>query len=115
MTKDAINGMVAGLDPYTTYMDKKESELFEESTSGEYAGIGAVIVKPKDDEYAEIAEILENSPAHKAGLSIGDKLVAVDKVELKELPNADVSSNLRERAVLPSLLNIFLCVVMVRQ
>lgn len=98
MAKDAIDGMLKGLDPYTTYMNKEESEAFDEATSGEYAGMGAIISKSLSNKYAEIEEVIENSPAHKAGLTIGDRLLSIDKKTIEHLDNKEVSSSLRGKA-----------------
>lgn len=82
----AIKGMVDSLeDPHSTFMEETESESFNETVNGEYVGIGASITYM--DNNAIITSMFENSPAKKAGLKEGDKLIEVDskKIENKSL------------------------------
>lgn len=73
----AIKGMVASAgDPYTVYMDPKISKEFSEDLSGTFEGIGAEIGIRK--EVLTIIAPLEDSPAEKAGLRAGDKILAID-------------------------------------
>ncbi|MEG1934835.1 MAG: PDZ domain-containing protein, partial [Rikenellaceae bacterium] len=95
MVKSALTAMLKDLDPYTEYMAESEYEKFQEVTTGKYGGVGAVISKPSENEYAEVMEVVENSPAHKAGLVLGDKLVSVDNKDLKNVDNKAVSNELR--------------------
>lgn len=95
MVESAMKSMLTELDPYTEYMAESEYKTFEEATSGQYGGVGAVIRKLPTDDYAEVAEIVENSPAHKAGLVLGDKLLEIDGKSLKQIDNKSVSKVLR--------------------
>ena len=70
LMKVGIDAMLASLDPYTVYIPESRIEDYKYMTTGQYAGIGAII-KGKDD-YIVIAEPYENSPALKAGLRAGD-------------------------------------------
>lgn len=82
----AIKGMVDSLDdPYSTFMEETESESFNETVSGEYVGIGATITY--SDNNAIISSMFDNSPAKKAGLKEGDKLIEInsEKIDDKNL------------------------------
>ncbi len=72
----AIKGMLESLDPHSTFMDAKEFELLQESTSGEFFGIGAEL-SMSDGRPVVIAPI-EGTPAQKAGIKSGDIIFAVD-------------------------------------
>ncbi|MFI3320949.1 MAG: S41 family peptidase [Rikenellaceae bacterium] len=98
MVRNALDGMLEQIDPYTTYMSEEDYAQFEELTTGEYAGIGAVIFKHVDSLYTEISEVIQNSPADKAGLVMGDRLLMVDTTNLKGLESSDISSLLRGNA-----------------
>lgn len=76
----AIRGMVKATgDPYTTFFDPKETKSFSEDLEGSFDGIGAEL-GIKDDILTVIAP-LEDSPAKKAGLMAGDKVLKIgDKV-----------------------------------
>lgn len=75
----AIDGMLAATkDPYTTFFSPKENQEFNESISGTFEGIGAEMAI-RDDILTIIAP-LEGTPAEKAGLVSGDKIVKIDDV-----------------------------------
>lgn len=93
LLQDAANGMTSQLDPYTEYMAAKEMEDFTVITSGKYGGIGAVIRKKGD--YVLIAEPYEGSPADKAGLQAGDKILAINGEDAKGFTTENVSSKLK--------------------
>ena len=81
LLEDAAAGMVENLDPYTELIPENKMADFEIQTTGKYGGIGALIRKSGD--YVAIAQPYEGFPADKAGLVIGDKLLAVDGENLK--------------------------------
>lgn len=82
--KDAIyKGLVRGLeDPYSEYFTEEEVKQWNESTSGSYSGIGAVLQKDLNTNLPEISRVFEGSPAEEAGLKKGDRLFKVDDQEL---------------------------------
>lgn len=75
----AIDGMLAATgDPYTTFFSPKENQEFNEDISGTFEGIGAEM-GIRDDVITIIAP-LDGTPAEKAGLLPGDKIVKIDGV-----------------------------------
>lgn len=90
---DAIYAMLAGLDPYTNYIPESDKEEISIITSGEYGGIGAMIMGR--DEYVTITEPYEGMPAQKAGLRAGDRLLRLDNTDLKGKSSDTVSSMLK--------------------
>ncbi len=81
------------LDPYTEYMSEEESRQFEVMTTGEYGGIGSVIRKKGDGVI--IAQPYKGSPADEAGLKIGDRIIAVNGVEVGDESTEWVSKRLK--------------------
>jgi len=88
-----IVSMLNSLDPYTVFIPESEMDEFNFMTTGEYGGIGAIIRHSND--CVIIAETYENSPAMKAGLRAGDKLISVDGTGTKNKPLNEVSENLK--------------------
>ena len=84
-------GLVAGLDdPYSVYYTEEELKTMEESTSGEYSGIGATLTQNPDTKEMSVVSCFENTPAEEAGLLPGDIIVgwngsSVEGMELSEL------------------------------
>ena len=93
LLENAAAGMVSELDPYTELIPEEEMADFEIQATGKYAGIGAIIRKSGD--YVLIAQPYENFPADKAGLVIGDKIVAIDGESIKAYDATKVSSMLK--------------------
>lgn len=93
LMKTGIDAMCESLDPYTDYIPESEIEDFRFMTTGEYGGIGALI--QKDSIFIEVAEPYEGSPAIKAGLKAGDRIVSVDGISLAGKSTDDVGKLLK--------------------
>ena len=93
LMEGAAAGMVSDLDPYTEYIPEKGMQDFELLTTGKYGGIGALIRQKED--YVRIAQPYEGSPADRAGLRIGDKILAIDGKDAKGFSTEEVSSRLK--------------------
>ena len=93
LMEGAAAGMVSDLDPYTEYIPEEGMQDFELLTTGKYDGIGALI-RQKDD-YVRIAQPYQGSPADKAGLKIGDKILSIDGKDAKGFTTELVSSRLK--------------------
>lgn len=96
LMKVAMDAMLESLDPYTTYIPESEKEDFEFMTTGQYGGIGAVIMSR--DNYVFIREPYFDSPADKAGLKAGDKIVEVEGESAKDKSTSDISKMLKGQA-----------------
>jgi C-terminal peptidase (prc) len=88
-----IDNMLEGLDPYTVYMPKEETDELKMMTTGEYAGIGALIGGRSGQVF--VSEPYEGKPAAKAGLKAGDVLVELDGLNLKGKSTSEVSALLK--------------------
>jgi carboxyl-terminal processing protease len=77
LMRGAIKGMVEALgDPHSSYMDPDQYRQASESLEGEYEGIGAWVDLSGD--YLTIISPIPNTPAERAGLRSGDKIIAID-------------------------------------
>lgn len=93
MVKAGIDGMLRKIDPYTVYIPSENEDDFTLMTTGEYAGVGAIITQRDSAIY--INEVYVDMPAYNVGLRPGDKIVYVDKTEIKEHTVSQVSEMLR--------------------
>ena len=89
----STEGMMAALDPYTEYLPEKKMSKFEVMTTGKYGGVGSLIRQKGD--YIIFAQPYEGSPADRAGIRIGDKIVAIDGEDARGFSPDDVSARLK--------------------
>lgn len=78
-----IEGIYSGYaealgDKYTVYYNEEETKALLESTSGTFSGIGASMTKDQDTDAVVIKDVIEDSPAEKAGMKAGDIIQKVD-------------------------------------
>lgn len=99
LVKTSIDKMLESLDPYTNYISEDQIEDFRFMTTGEYAGIGALI--SKQNNKIVIAEPYEGFPAQKFGLKAGDILLEVEGKSTSEMNTEDVSNLLKGPANKP--------------
>ena len=92
-TKISINNMLSELDPYTTYMEKQEKDGIEMLTKGKYGGVG-IQIGIREKELTVISPI-DNSPAKKAGILSGDKIIGIDSVKTKDYSIDDAAKLIR--------------------
>ncbi|MDD2962034.1 MAG: S41 family peptidase [Muribaculaceae bacterium] len=95
--ENAIRAMLDDIDPYTEYIAPKDQEDFMVISTGEYGGIGSYIMQAKNGGVA-ISEPYENSPAHRAGLRAGDKIIMIDSDTVSSWTSDKVSARLKGQA-----------------
>lgn len=93
LMKTGIESILEKLDPYTVYISEADIEDYTFMTTGQYGGIGSLIQKQGD--YIVITEPYEGSPAHKAGLIPGDKIIKANDRDAKGKSVSDVSAILK--------------------
>ncbi len=76
LIKGAIDGMLASLDPHSSYMDGSEFDNFKIRIDGNYPGIGASVVM--DEGFLKVVAPTEDSPAWVAGVKAGDYITHID-------------------------------------
>lgn len=88
----AIKGMIESLDdPYATYFDENSANNFNIRLNGEFDGFGIEIIK-YPEEYIQVLTVFDNSPALKAGLMVGDKIISINGKETIELTTLEFST-----------------------
>lgn len=88
-----MDAMLLGLDPFTNYMSETDIEGWRIQNDGTYNGVGATGLRIGD--YVVITEIIENSPAQKAGIKAGDALISIDGQSAKGKTEQEVLEFLR--------------------
>lgn len=95
--KSSIIGMLRTLDPHSNYYDRKEYEELRTDQRSEYHGIGASIGNQRMGEQSDtyILSTFEDSPAARAGLRFGDRIVAVDGINMRGKTSLEVRDKIR--------------------
>ena len=90
LVDDAIQGILAGLDPHSIYIPAEEMQLKTEEMEGGFDGIGIQFSILEDTIYVETP--LTGGPSEKLGIQAGDRIIAVDgqKVAGVEITNTEV-------------------------
>src|SRR5450830_1011610 len=79
----AINGMLAGLDPHSSYMDAKSFRDIQVETSGEFGGLGMEVTM--EDGLIKVVAPIDETPAAKAGILANDIITKIDDDQLQGL------------------------------
>jgi carboxyl-terminal processing protease len=93
LTKDALKGMLSGLDPHSAYMDAKEYSDLRAQTRGEFGGIGAELTR--DGGRVKVIAPIDDTPAARAGVRPGDVIQRVGGEPVDGLDLTDVVEKIR--------------------
>lgn len=94
---DAIcEGYIDGIeDKYSYYKNNEETEIRNLDTQGKTIGIGVYVVKNPDNNNIVVTNVMDNSPASKAGIKQFDEIVAIGDITVAELPYNDAADLLK--------------------
>ena len=76
LVESAINGMLSGLDPHSSYMDPKSFRDMQVQTRGEFGGLGIEVTM--EDGLIKVVAPIDDTPAAKAGIRAGDIITHLD-------------------------------------
>lgn len=97
LADNAIKGMVNSLnDSYSSFMDNKTTESFNESVDGYFVGIGVTIMY--SDGYNQIIKVDESGPGDKAGLKVNDIILSVDGNSVKGVYGEELTSLIKGKS-----------------
>jgi len=98
--ENAINAMLGDIDPYTEYIPAKETDEFMTLSTGEYGGIGSYLMERTVDgkKGVYISGPYEGSPAARAGLRSGDRIIMIDGDSTASWTSDQVSKRLKGQA-----------------
>ena len=84
LVESAISGMLAGLDPHSSYMDAKSFRDMQVETSGEFGGLGMEVTM--EDGLIKVVAPIDETPAAKAGILANDIITKIDDDQLQGMP-----------------------------
>ena len=102
---NAYRGMLSGLDPYSQYFGSEELEDLKIETEGEFEGLGIEVIV-KDGLLTVITPILD-SPAFKAGILVGDRIIKIDGESTESMTIRDAVRKLRGKLGTKITLTVF--------
>jgi len=83
LLRDAIRGMLSGLDPHSAYLDEEEFNELRVGTSGEFGGLGIEV--GMEDGFIKVIAPIDDTPAQRAGIEAGDLIIRIDDQAVKGL------------------------------
>jgi carboxyl-terminal processing protease len=93
LLENAVRGMLSGLDPHSSYLDKDEFKDMNIATTGKYGGLG-IEVQPQNGLVRVVAPI-DDTPAARAGIQPGDMIVKIDDTPVKGLSLNEAVSRMK--------------------
>ncbi len=91
LLENAIRGMLSGLDPHSSYLDKEQFKELQVGTTGEFGGLGIEV--GMEDGFVKVISPIDDTPAQRAGIKPGDIILRIDG----ELIGADEGDRAVER------------------
>ena len=92
----AINGMLASLDPHSSYMNAHDYRDMQQQARGEYGGLGIEVTS--EDGVVRVVSPIDDTPAARAGIEAGDYLVALDGESIVGLTLNEAVERMRGQA-----------------
>jgi len=93
LLEDAIRGMVAGLDPHSSYLAPDDFGSLQESTSGRFGGLGIEV--GMKDGFIHVISPIDDTPASRAGLQSGDLIIKIDDTPVQGMGLSEAVDRLR--------------------
>lgn len=100
----AIKGMLQGLDPHSTFMSPEEYKEMQETTTGEFFGVGIEI--SMENNQVIVVTPIEDTPAFRAGVQSGDVILSINGQPTQELTLQEVVTRIRGPKGSPVELNL---------
>src|SRR6476659_5624645 len=104
LIKEAINGMVRGLDPHSDFLDAEAFHELQVDTQGRFGGLGIEV--GVEDGVIRVVSPIEDTPAFKAGIKSGDLIVKIDDTATRGMPLAKAVEKMRGKPGTSVLLTV---------
>ncbi|NWL76748.1 peptidase S41 [Pseudomonas taiwanensis] len=96
LLENAIKGMLSNLDPHSAYLEPEDFQELQESTSGEFGGLGIEV--GTEDGFVKVVSPIDDTPASKAGIQPGDLIVKIDGQPTKGISLMEAVDKMRGKA-----------------
>ncbi len=93
LLENAIRGMLTGLDPHSTYLDRDAFQELRVGTTGEFGGLGIVV--GMEDGFVKVISPIDDTPAARAGIKAGDLIIRLGKKPVKGMSLDDAVKIMR--------------------
>ncbi|HIL93635.1 MAG TPA: S41 family peptidase [Cycloclasticus sp.] len=93
LLENAIKGMLTGLDPHSTYLDKKAFKDLREGTRGEFGGLGIEV--GMEDGFVKVIAPIDDTPAFQSGVEAGDLVIRLNEKSVKGMTLSDAVKIMR--------------------
>lgn len=104
MFDDAIRGILAGLDPHSSYLDKEDLKFLTSTTSGAYVGVGLELTQ--ENNLTKIISAIDNSPAKSANIKPGDIILKINNTSVMRMPLQEVIKKMQGPVNSPVILTL---------
>ncbi len=96
LLENAIKGMLSQLDPHSAYLDRSSFSDLQETTTGNYGGLGLEV--GMDDGFIKVITPMDDTPAKKAGIESGDLIIQLNDEPVKGMSLSEAIENMRGKA-----------------
>ena len=93
LLENAIRGMLSGLDPHSSYLDKEQFKELQVGTTGEFGGLGIEV--GMEDGFVKVISPIDDTPAQRAGVKAGDLIIRLDETPVKGMTLNDAVNRMR--------------------
>lgn len=93
LLESAIRGMLEGLDPHSSYLNKEAYQELQEGTSGEFGGLGIEV--GMEDGFVKVISPIDGTPAERAGIKPGDLIIRLNETPVKGMSLNDAVNIMR--------------------
>jgi carboxyl-terminal processing protease len=96
LIKEAINGMLTGLDPHSAFLDADAFKEMQTTTTGKFGGLGIEV--GAEDGFVRVISPIDDTPAFRAGIKAGDFIIKVDDTSLRGISLTEAVKRMRGEA-----------------
>jgi len=93
LLENAVRGMLAGLDPHSSYLDPEGYLSLQEGTTGEFGGLGIEV--GMEDGFLKVIAPIDDTPAKRAGVQAGDVIIRLDDTPVKGMSLGNAVKRMR--------------------